>query len=89
MGSTVCEKILSLETDLVAVNIDFSAKHEIAEQSFFAPVLSAIKNAGQVMMESFAAVITFVMSAIPWSLIDVPVIWLVRKYWSKTKSKLQ
>jgi hypothetical protein len=52
-------KILSLETDLVAVNIDFTAKQGITEQGFFAPVLSAFKNAGRVMMESFAGVITF------------------------------
>lgn len=87
-GLNSMRKILSLETDLVAVNIDFTAKQGITEQGFFAPVLSAFKNAGRVMMESFAGVITFVMSAIPWLLIGVPVIWLLRKYWSKTKSKL-
>jgi len=80
-------KILSQETDLVAVNIDFTATQGITEQGFFAPVVRAIKDAGRVMMESFAAVITFVMSAIPWLLIGIPVIWLVRKYWSKIKTK--
>jgi Domain of unknown function (DUF4349) len=81
-------KILSLETDLVAVNIDFTAAQGITEQGFFAPVARALKDAGRVLMESFAAVITFVMSAIPWLLIGVPVIWLVRKYWHKIKTKL-
>ena len=81
-------KILSQETDLVAVNIDFTATQGITEQGFFAPVIRALKDAGRVMMVSFAAVITFVMSAIPWLLIGVPVIWLVRKYWSKIKTKL-
>ncbi len=81
-------KILSQETDLVAVNIDFTAAQGITEQGFFAPVARALKDAGRVMMESLAAVITFVMSAIPWLLIGIPVIWLVRRYWTKIRTKL-
>lgn len=81
-------KILSQETDLVAVNIDFTAAQGITEQGFFAPVARALKDAGRVMMESLAAVITFVMSAIPWLLIGIPVIWLVHRYWTKIRAKL-
>lgn len=81
-------KILSQETDLVAVNIDFTAAQGITEQGFFAPVARALKDAGRVMMESLAAVITFVMSAIPWLLIGIPVIWLVYRYWAKIRAKL-
>ena len=80
-------KILSQETDLVAVNINFSAAQGITEQGFFAPVARALKDAGRVMMESFGSVITFVMSAIPWLLIGIPVLWLIRKYWVKIKIK--
>ena len=84
---TSIRKALSLETDLVAVNIDFTASQGITEQGFFAPVARALKNASSVMMESFGAVITFVMSAIPWLLIGIPVLWLIRKYWVKIKTK--
>lgn len=80
-------KALSLETDLVAVNIDFIASQGITEQGAFAPIAMAFKNAGRVLMESFGAVITFVFSAIPWLLIGIPVLWLVRKYWVKIKAK--
>ena len=81
-------KILSQETDLVAVNIDFVAAQGITEQGFFAPVARALKDAGRVMMESFGSVITFVMSAIPWLLIGIPLIWLVRRVWIKIKTKM-
>lgn len=84
---TSIRKMLALETDLVAVNIDFTAAQGITEQGFFAPVARALKNAGQVLMESMASVITFVMAAIPWILIGIPVIWLVRRYWVKFKHK--
>ena len=80
-------KVLSQETDLVAVNINFSAAQGITEQGFFAPVARAIKDAGFVMMQSFGAVITFIMSAIPWLLIGLPVIWLVRRVWVKIRTK--
>ena len=81
-------KILSQETDLVAVNINFTAAQGITEQGFFAPVARALKEAGRVMMESFAAVITFIMSALPWLLIGVPILFLARKYWAKIKAKV-
>ena len=80
-------KVLSQETDLVAVNINFSAAQGITEQGFFAPVARALKDAGFVMMQSFGAVITFIMSAIPWLLIGLPVIWLVRRVWVKIRTK--
>ncbi len=84
---TSMRKALSLETDLVAVNIDFTAAQGITEQGFFAPVARALKDAGHVMMESFGSVITFVMSAIPWLLIGIPLILLVRKFWQQLKAK--
>ena len=79
--------LLSLETDLVAVNVNFSAKQGITEQGFFAPVAMAIKNAGQVLMESLAAVITFVMTALPWLLIGIPALIVIGKVWRKLKIK--
>lgn len=81
-------KILSQDTDLVAVSIDFAATQGITEQGFFAPVARAFKDAGRVMMESFAAVITFFMSAMPWLLVGVPIVLLMRKYWTRIKAKV-
>lgn len=81
-------KVLSLETDFVALNVNFSAKQGITEQGFFAPVAQALKDAGRVLMESLAQVITFVMTAIPWLLLGIPLILLARKFWQKLKTKL-
>jgi Domain of unknown function (DUF4349) len=76
-------KVLAQETDLVVVNIDFNATRGVTEQGFFAPVINALKNASQMMMESFGSVITFVVMAIPWLLLGIPVVWLVRRFWRK------
>ena len=80
-------KVLSQETDLVAVNIDFVATQGIAEQGFFAPVARAFKDAGRVMMESFGALITFVVSLIPWLMIGIPLLWLMIRLWKKLTFK--
>jgi hypothetical protein len=80
-------KVLSLETDLVAVNIHFSAKQGITEQGFFSPVALAIKDAGRVMMESLASLITLVMSALPWIVIGIPLLLVLIRLWKKVKSK--
>jgi flagellar motility protein MotE (MotC chaperone) len=80
-------KVLSQETDLVAVNIDFTAARGVTEQGFFAPVASAFKNAGTVMMDSLATLINFIMSVIPWLVIGLPLIWVLRKVWAKIRGK--
>lgn len=82
-------KVLAKETELVAVTIDFTAKQGITEQGFFSPVAQAFKNAGRVMMESFAAVITFFVTILPWLIFGIPVLILIRKLWSKIKSRWQ
>jgi hypothetical protein len=78
-------KVLALETELVAVNIEFTAAQGITEQGFFAPVAQALKEAGHVMMESLASLITLIVSAIPWLLIGIPLLFLIRKFWIKIK----
>ena len=80
-------KVLAQETELVAVNIDFTAKQGITEQGFFSPVAHALKEAGHVMMESLAAAITFFVTILPWLLFGVPIIILARKLWTKIRDK--
>jgi hypothetical protein len=81
-------KTLSLETDWVAVNIDFLAKQGITESGFFAPIARALSDSGRVVIESFANVVTFLMIAIPWLLMGIPALIVMRKYWAKIKTKL-
>lgn len=82
-------KVLAQETELVAVTIEFTAKQGITEKGFFSPVLQALNQAGHVMMESLAAVITFAVTILPWLLVGIPVLILARKLWTKIKTKWQ
>jgi len=80
-------KALAQETELVAINIDFTAKQGITEQGFFSPVAQAFKNAGRVMMESLASVITFFVTIFPWLIFAIPALILMRKLWAKIRTK--
>jgi hypothetical protein len=82
-------KALAQETELVAVVIDFTAAQSITEKGFFAPVAQALNNAGRIMMESLANVITFIMAALPWLIFGIPIILLVRKFWTRIKTRLK
>jgi len=82
-------KVLAQETELVSVNIDFTAKQGITEQGFFSPVAHALKEAGHVMMESLAAAITFFVTILPWLLFGIPMLILARKFWTKIKARWQ
>ncbi len=80
-------KALAQETELVAVNIDFQAKQSITETGFFAPVAKAWDNAGRMMMESVGAIISFLATSIPWLIIGIPLLILIRRFWRKLKAK--
>lgn len=78
-------KVLAQETELVAVNINFTAKRGVTEQGFFSPVARAFKEAGSDMMNSVASVVTFVVVVLPWLLLGIPVLMLARKLWVRFK----
>ncbi|MEC5386392.1 DUF4349 domain-containing protein [Uliginosibacterium sp. H3] len=80
-------KALANQTEKVAVNIQFQARPSIAEQSFFAPVVSAWHQAGRVLMSSIGGVITFIAAVLPWLLIAVPCVWLLRTLWRRRKAR--
>jgi hypothetical protein len=80
-------KVLAQETELVAVNIDFSAQQGITEQGFFAPVARALDEAGRIMMGSIASMITFFVTVLPWLLFGIPMLLLARKAWRKLRAQ--
>ncbi|HSG92498.1 MAG TPA: DUF4349 domain-containing protein [Methylotenera sp.] len=80
-------KILAKETELVALDITFVAKHGVTEHGFFAPVAEAFKQAGNILMTSVANIILLFVNAIPWILLAIPLVILARKRWAKIKAK--
>ncbi len=72
-------KALANETEKVAVTIDFRPKPSIAETGAFAPIVSAWNRMGGVFASSIAAVVTFIVAAVPWLVLIIPAIWLLPK----------
>ena len=74
-------KLLALETEMIEIDIAFQSQSKVTESGFFAPVFEAWHNAGHLLMDSFAGVISFVAVMIPWLIIVLPIgLFLVRAY---------
>jgi hypothetical protein len=74
-------KLLALETEMIEMDIAFQSQSKVTESGFFAPIFEAWDNAGHLLMNSFAGLISFVAVMIPWLMIIIPgAIFLVRVY---------
>ena len=80
-------KSLSNETDWVAIDIQFQAIRGVTQKGFFAPIADAFKNAGHVLVESFASIITLIVALLPWLIIGIPLLLVCRKLWLKFRVK--
>lgn len=80
-------KVLAQETELVAVNIEFQATASIRETGFFAPVVRAWDESGQVLMSSVAAIISFLATIIPWLVIVLPLFLGLRRLWRRLRAR--
>jgi hypothetical protein len=74
-------KLLALETEMIEMDIAFQSQSKVTESGFFAPIFEAWHNAGHLLMNSFAGLISFVALMIPWLMMIIPGgIFLVRVY---------
>jgi hypothetical protein len=80
-------KALSKQTDFVAVQIEFRAATSISEGSFFAPIVNAWNQAGNVLMSSAGGLITFIAAILPWLAILIPAFWLIGKVWRRWRDR--
>lgn len=80
-------KVLSNDTDWIAIDIQFQAIRGVTQKGFFAPIAEAFKNAGHVLVESFASVITLIVALLPWLIIGIPLLLVCRKLWRKFRAK--
>jgi hypothetical protein len=86
-GETAKRKILANETEKVAVEIEFRVRDASRRRSTFAPLWSALGEAGETLAESLGSVITFVVSIIPWILLFILIGWFLRRLWRKRRDR--
>ena len=82
-------KLLQQETQRQYVAVSFVPKRSLASGGAANPVWRALTDAGEVMSSSLAGVITFFAAALPWLIVGLPVLWLLRWFkrrWSNRRA---
>jgi hypothetical protein len=82
-SETAQRKILANETEKIAVEISF--RMEPGKTGGFAQAWDAVRESGSILGESTASLITTIVAVIPWLVLIVPLIWLLRRVWRKLK----
>lgn len=77
-SATTQLKLLQEETFRQFVSVSFNPKRSLASGGVANPVWRALSEAGEVMSSSLASVITFLARVLPWLIVGVPVLWLLR-----------
>jgi hypothetical protein len=81
-SETAQRKILTNETEKVAVEISFRIERNTDAGGGLKVIGDALRESGSALVESTASLITAVV-VIPWLIVIVPVLWVLRKTWRK------
>lgn len=86
-SETAQRRILSNETEKVAVEITFAAERTPQHASAFSPIWEALRESGSDMAVSVAWLISAIVTVIPWLVLVVPLCWLAARLWRKLRRK--
>lgn len=84
-SSATQRKVLEQQTSKQHLTINFAAKRVLVGGTSYSPIRNALRNAGAALAESVGALITFVAVALPWLLLAVPFVWIVRVLWRRRR----
>jgi hypothetical protein len=82
-------QLLMQETTRQAVNVNFGPEVSLVDGGAANPIGTALREAGQVMSGSVAAVITTLAALLPVLLIALPLLWLLlraRRWWRRSRA---
>jgi len=87
-SETATRKILANETEKIVVEINFRIERQSKRQSGLTPIWGALRDSGSNLGESLATLIMVTVAVIPWLVVFVLAIWLLRKLWRKRRGKI-
>jgi hypothetical protein len=87
-SETATRKILANETERIAVEINFRIERQSKRQSSLTPIWDALRDSGSNLGESLATLIMVMVAVIPWLVVFVLAIWLLRRLWKKRRGKI-
>ena len=74
-------KLLMQQTTRQHVQVAFRPEVTLTEGRAANPIWTALRDAGQVMADSVASLITLVAAFVPWLVVLVPLVWGLRRVW--------
>ena len=80
-------KLLMQQTTRQNVQVTFRPEVTLTQGRAANPIWTALRDAGQVMARSAAMVITFLASFLPWLVVLLPLLWVIRKLWSRWRRR--
>lgn len=86
-SETAQRKILTNETEKIAVEISFRVETPIVHAGGFALIWKALRESGSVLADNTASVIYTIFSIIPWLVLIVPGCWLVYRVWREVRRR--
>jgi hypothetical protein len=84
-SETAQRKLLANETEKTLVELSFRVPRNAGNSSNWSQIANAFRQSGQILADSTAAVITTVVAIIPWLILILPGLWLVRKMWRRLR----
>lgn len=82
---TGARKALANETEKVALSVSLQARREPLSAQVWSPLQEAWQNVGSVTASSMAAIVTFVAAVLPWLIVGLPLLWLLRRFWKRRR----
>jgi hypothetical protein len=77
-SETAQRKVLANETEKILVELSFRVPKNATNTSSWTQIGNAFRQSGQVLADSTAAVIITVVAIIPWLILILPGLWLLR-----------
>lgn len=75
-------KLLMQQTTRQHVQVAFRPEVTLTEGRAANPIWTALRDAGRVMADSVASLITLVAAFVPWLVVLVPLVWGLRRAWA-------
>lgn len=88
-SETAQRKILTEETEKIAVEISFRVEEPNVAIGGFSEIWTALRESGSVLGDSIANLITTIVAIIPWLILILPAFWLLAKAWRKLRLRRQ
>jgi len=84
-SDTAQRKVLANETEKIAVQISFRVEETGKKSGGFSEIANALRESGVVLGGSTASLITTIVAIIPWLILIVPALWMMRGVWARLK----